>query len=243
MAADGRTGTLAGTGSSRRAVAALALAAALGAVGPAAAQETARTVTVTGRGEAAAVPDVARLTVGVSARRPDAAAAYGAAAEAAAAVVAALTRAGVAPADLRTADIGLGPHWTHVPDGPPRIEGYEAVHRLSVAVRAFDRLGPTLDAAAAAGATEIGGVRFDVSAPGDLLETARRAAVADARRAAAALAEAAGAALGAPLTIAENGHVSPAPMMRAQMADAAPMPVAPGETTVISDVTVTFALE
>jgi uncharacterized protein YggE len=111
-------------------------------------------------------------------------------------------------------------------------------------VRALDRLGATLDAAAAAGATDIGGIAFDIADRSALLAQARRAAVADARAAAALLAEAAGARLGAPLSITEGAQAGPWPVMRAQM-DMAPAasPVAPGQTTVTASVSIAFALE
>jgi uncharacterized protein YggE len=227
----------------RAAVCALALAL---AAAPAMAQDApARTIAVSGSGEASAAPDVASLGLGVAVRRPTAGEAFAAAAEAARAVLKALTDSGLAAADMQTADISLSPAWSPGPDGqPPRPDGYEARHTLRVTVRALDRLGATLDAAAAAGATDIGGIVFDIADRSALLAEARRAAVADARAAAALLAEAAGARLGAPLAIAEGGQGGPWPVMRAQM-DMAPAasPVAPGQTTVSAHVSITFALE
>jgi hypothetical protein len=224
--------------------AACALAIAL-AAGAAAAQDApARSIAVSGSGEASAAPDIASLGLGVAVRRPTAGEAFAAAAEAARAVLKALTDSGLAPADMQTADISLSPAWSPGPDGqPPRPDGYEARHTLRVTVRALDRLGATLDAAAA-GATDIGGIVFDIADRSALLAQARRAAVADAQAAAALLAEAAGARLGAPLAIAEGAQAGPWPVMRAQMDMApAPSPVAPGQTTVSASVSITFALE
>ncbi len=237
----------AGIGGAMGTALAAALAAMLAAQGAAAQQEDGaapRTVTVTGTGEVSAAPDLARLSLGVAARADDAAGAFAAAAAASAAVFAALEGAGVPRGDFATADIALGPVWSHGRgEGPPSIDGYEARQSLSVTVRALESLGPALDAAAAAGATDAGGVGFDVADRAGLLAAARRAAMADALSTARLLAEGAGARLGPALSIAMGGHGMPRPMMRAQMADAAAMPVAPGDATAVAEVTVTFALE
>jgi uncharacterized protein YggE len=224
---------------------ALICALALGAGAAAAQDAPMRSIAVSGAGEASAAPDIASLGLGVAMRRPTAGEAFAAAADAARAVLKALGEQGLAAADMQTVDIALSPAWSPGPDGqPPRTDGYEARHTLRVTVRALDRLGATLDAAAAAGATDIGGIVFDSADRAALLGAARRAAVADAQAAAALLAEAAGVRLGAPLAITEGGRGGPWPVMRAQM-DMAPAasPVAPGQTTVSASVSITYALE
>jgi hypothetical protein len=64
-----------------------------------------RTVTVSGSGRVAVVPDVADVRLGVSVTRPTVAEARGAAAEVATRILAAVTEAGVARADVRTSSI------------------------------------------------------------------------------------------------------------------------------------------
>ncbi len=78
-----------------------------------------------------------------------------------------------------------------------------------------------------AGANDIGGINFMVSAASKLLDQAREQAFADARRKAEIYAKAAGVTLGAPLSISE-GNAS-APVFRSKMA-LAPMAAAPGST-------------
>jgi uncharacterized protein YggE len=208
-----------------------------------------RALSVTGFGEARAAPDMARAVIGVSLRRPGAAEAAGAAAEAMGAVLTALRGAGVAETDLRTVDIQLAPVWVWDEQGQRnRQEGYEARHMAEATLRDLAALGPALDAAARAGATEFGGVTFDLEDRAAVEDAARRAAVADARRIAAVAAEAAGVTLGAPLSIAVGGPSWPGPMMMradAPMAEAAaaPTPVAPGELTLSATVSVTYAME
>lgn len=201
-----------------------------------------RRVIVTGHGAAEAAPDLARARFGVSERAPDAAAAYAAAARAAAGVVAAVAALGVAPTDVQTVSLELHPVHAGGGDAPLRIEGYEARSILSATVRDLSRLGPMLDAAAAAGASAVEGVSFDVADRAPLEDAARRAAVADARRTAALLAEGAGAALGAPLELSLQSFGRPMAAMMRMAADEA-MPVMAGALTVTAEVSAVFALE
>lgn len=228
----------------RAAAAALCLAA-LFAAGVASAQDRPRTLTVQGAGEAFAAPDRASAEFGVSVRAATAEAAAAEAARRARAVIEALRGQGVAERALRTLEIGLSPVYARSErDEPPRLEGYEARHRLSARLDALDRLGAAIDAAVAAGATDIGGVVFDISDRDRLLREARRAAVTDAAAAARLLADAAGVRLGALVSMSVGGGPGPWPAapMRAD-AIAAATPVAAGEISVSASVTAVYALE
>jgi uncharacterized protein YggE len=220
---------------------AAACAAGLGA-GAALAETPVRSVTVLGRGAAEAPPDMARAAFGVSARAPEAAEAWAEVARRAAAIIDAARAQGIADADIQTVSLTLRPVYAAARDEAPKLEGYEARHALSVAVRDLAKLGPTLDAAAAAGANAFEGVAFDVADRAPLEDQARRAAVADARRTAGLLAEGAGARLGSAREITLLGGGGPSPMMmRAAMDEA--MPVAAGTLTVSAEVSASFALE
>lgn len=226
---------------------ALALAATLGAAARTDAAEP-RSVSVSATGTVSAVPDMARIAVGVSARAPAAQAAADEAAARAQALLAALDSAGIAPADRRTQHIGIVPiHARDDRSAPLRIEGYEARQHFEVTVRDLARLGPLIDSLVKAGSATLGGIAFDVAARDSLLDEARRRAVAEARRLAALAAEAAGARLGQVLNLSlggEGGYV-PRPAMRtaAEPMAAPPMPVAEGTIDISASASATFALE
>ena len=124
----------------------------------------------------------------------------------------------------------------------PRITGYEARidHRLTV--RDVARLGQVIDAVIAAGANDLGGVRFAVKDDDKLIEKARRLAVADARKTAETLAAEAGVGVGRVLTIEEIDGGGPGPVALMMRAEGGGAPIAPGEVTVRARVRVTFAL-
>jgi uncharacterized protein YggE len=93
-----------------------------------------------------------------------------------------------------------------------------------------------------AGANDIGGINFMVSAASKLLDEAREQAIADARRKAEIYAKAAGVTLGAPVSISEEG--SPGPVTFRKMAGmAAAAPVAQGEETLNVTVNVSWAIK
>ncbi|WP_020038998.1 SIMPL domain-containing protein [Salipiger mucosus] len=210
---------------------------------PALAQEDTPRITVTGSGEAAAVPDMATVRLGVTAQDANAGAAMDSASEIAAAILARLDGLEIAPRDRQTSNISLQPVWQNGEDSDgPRITGYEASNELTVRVRDLSRLGDVLVAVQQDGANRLSGLTFGLQEPGPVMEQARRDAVADAMETARVLAEAAGVRLGAVVSISQQGGgYAPQPMM--EMARAAPAPVAAGEAVLNARVTMVFALE
>jgi uncharacterized protein YggE len=228
---------------------AMPLAAVLLVQAPAKAEDRKTTIDVTGAGEVSAAPDTALLQVGAAAASPRAESAIAAVSTKATAVLAVLKSQGVAEKDVQTSAVSLRPVMSR-PDNrgpggsePPRITGYEARIDHRVAVRDVARLGAVIDAAIAAGANDLGSVRFKVRDDAGLLERARRLAVTDARKTAETLAAEAGVGVGRVLTIkeVESGRPGPAPLM--MRAEGGGVPVAPGEVTVTARVRVVFALE
>ena len=208
-------------------------------------QASAPKLTVTGEGEAVAVPDMATVSLGVSAQNADAGTAMDEASKVAEAILARLDAMGIAARDRQTSDVGLQPIWNNPTnsDNAPEITGYEASNRLTVRVRDLDQLGEVLGAVTEDGANRLSGLSFGLQDPDPVTEAARRDAVEDAMARAKVLAEAAGVTLGPVVSISENGGggyaPSPMPMMEARMSAA---PVAAGESTINARVTMVFEL-
>jgi len=208
---------------------------------PLAADEPPR-LTVTGEGRVEVAPDMARVTLGILAREATAEGALAAAAGRARAVLDRLGAAGVAAVDVQTAAIRLDPVMVYAEGAAPQLEGYEAGTTFAVRVRRLEGLGALLDLAVAGGAAEIGGIAFDLADRPPLEDRARAAAVADARRRAEVIAAAAGLALGPVLEIAEGGGAAGADYPVLRFAEAAAMPVAPGQIAIGATVRIVFAL-
>ena len=124
--------------------------------------------------------------------------------------------------------------------------GYTFSESFEVTVRAIDNLGGAIDAVAAAGTTDISGIRFSLADSSAPESAARTAAVAVAHARATTLADAAGAKLGAVLSLSENSS-NPFVYYDYKLAPAAAggsssTPVSPGTLDVTVSVTITYAL-
>lgn len=221
----------------------LCLAAAL-TLAPLAAWAEGGTITVTGEATVQATPDMAVIMLGVTTEGPTAAGAMAANSAALAAVLERLRAAGVEERDLQTTNLSLNPNWVGY-DGAstPRIAGYTAMNMLNVRVRDLGQLGTLLDASISDGANTLNGVTFEISAPRPLLDEARRQAVADARARAELLATALQQSLGEVVSVSETpAWGGPVPMFRADLAEAAAVPVAEGQIGISAQVTVVWSL-
>jgi len=208
-----------------------------------------RTIVVSGTGEASAVPDQAQVSAGVVSQAATAEAALDANTAAMERVFAALEAAGIEERNIRTSNFSVSPEYEpYRQDNPEqrRIIGYQVSNQVTAIVEEIDELGETLDALVRSGANQLNGISFSISDPKPLEQEARRAAVQDAIAKAQTLAEAAGVTLGQILSIQEGGggYQPPGPIfMRAEALSAAPVPVAPGESTLSVSVSLTYAIQ
>lgn len=205
------------------------------------------TITVIGEGRSEAVPDMAHVTIGITAEARTAQEALRRSSEAVAQTLVLIDAAGIAPRDRQTTGLSLSPVWDYSRSGsPPRITGYRASNAVSVRLRELATLGALLDAAVAEGANRLDGLHLALADPQPVMDEARRRAVADAIRKARLYADAAGVSLGPVRMLSEIGAQPPGRLagMRAEaavMADA-PVPVAEGELEFLARVQIEFAI-
>lgn len=198
------------------------------------ADETLRTLSVSGVGRVNAVPDVADINIGVTMTAKEAGAAGAKAAEAMDSVVTALLGMGIDELDIQTTNLSLNPRYDWTAE-PAQLLGWEANNTVSVTVRDIDAVGDVVDAATKAGANQINGISFRVEDPTEAEALARSAAVADAEAKATQLAADTGVEITGVVSISESGGQQPQPiyMARSEMAfasdSAAGTPVLPGE--------------
>lgn len=201
-------------------------------------------LSVTGQGVAQVVPDMARISLGVSTRSDDAGAAFDAVAGSIGNMLAKLTEAGVDERDVQSTQVNLSPQYDYnrQNEGAPKLTGFIANSTLSVGVRDLSKLGEIMSAVTAVGANEIHGLQFDVQDRSAAEDTARSLAVKDAMHRATVLAEAAGLKLGSVLMLQEGGDYGARPVMMAMERASADMPIAAGEVGINSSVTMVFEL-
>lgn len=118
-------------------------------------------VSVSAAGAVSVEPDVAEVTVVIEATADSADDARGQVANDVSAVRTALADLGLDEDDVTTAHFQLEPEYDYSDDRRELI-GYRAVHALSIAA-GVDQAGAVIDAAVAAGADRIQGVRFTLT--------------------------------------------------------------------------------
>lgn len=214
---------------------------------PAFAETVPATISVTGEGRVEIAPDMATVSLGVTTEADTAAAALKANSDALAGALARLTEAGIEDRDIQTSGLTLSPRYDYRNDGSqPQINGYVASNMVMVRVRDLASLGPTLDGVVSDGVNTLNGIAFGLQEPDATIDEARRRAVKDAAHKAALYAEAAGVKLGRIASITEQANYGgPQPMMLAEASmakDAGSVPVASGELTVSTNVSVVYEI-
>ena len=148
-----------------------------------------RLISVRGIGRVRRAPDEAALSVSVERSALTAAEAQAGASERMRKVMSVLSGRGIDPSDLSTETISLEPTYDYRESGA-RLTGYRASQSFALRLRRLDELGPTIDAAVAAGASGISGVTLGIADSRSAEDEARGLAVADARHRAEILASA-----------------------------------------------------
>lgn len=202
---------------------------------------------VTGEGTAYARPDTVAVNLGIQVTGGTAAEALTAANRVMNAVIEALRAQGARDEDIQTAGLSLFPITAPPRQGdtePPRIIGYRASDTVNVMFTRAEQAGAAIDAAVAAGANTVGGVRFTVRDTKALRAQAAAEAIAAAKAEAEAMAQALGVRLGQVLQVEEDvsgGPIRPVEALaRGQAADATP--IQPGQVAVTVRVRLTYAL-
>jgi hypothetical protein len=227
---------------------------------------------VSGEGKVTISPDIATLTLGVSAQASTVAAAQSQAVAAMNNVMSALTSNGVDQKDIQTqyfsiqqvtnpipptpystpetpnsSDSGASPMIPVTPPVQP-VTGYEVTNTVTVKIRAIDKTGAIIDAAVQAGGdlVRMDGVSFSVDQPDQYYSQARQLAMNDATAKASQLAQLAGVALGKATYISESSSGSilyPEVFNSAGAALSATTPINPGQTDITVDVQVAYAIQ
>jgi len=119
------------------------------------AQEPGR-LTVIGTGSVESVPDMATITMGVTAQARTAAAALADNSAATAKMLKAIEAQGIEARDMQTSGLSLSPLWDNRSgnNGVPDITGYVAYNQVTVRVRDLKALGATLDAVVKSGGNQ-----------------------------------------------------------------------------------------
>jgi uncharacterized protein YggE len=224
----------------------LACALLVAALAAPAAAATPSQITVTAEGRSSTMPDMATANFAISTFAPAAASATSDNNARYTRLLDALTKLGIAKSDVRTTSFSLN---YNPPPKPPDVPqqgaryGYQVMRGVSVTVHQLALVGKTVDAAVAAGVTDVNGVAFDTSDTRGQFAQALRDGIAQARAHAEAMAAAAGLHIVRVKSIQEGVLSRPLPVMQEAVfraAPAAPTQIEPSAVETRATVTVTY---
>ena len=226
--------------------------------------EVQNTITVSGSGEAIAVPDTATFSFTIIEEATTVAPAQEALSKKIDSVLAMLKKEKIGEGDIKTINYNINPKYDYdsvrmgMPCSPyscppyggdPKIVGYQVSQTIEVKVKSLDKAPTLLSNVGSLGVTSVSGIYFSVSNQKDFEREARQKAINEAKVKAEQLAKDLGMRLGKVVSFSENGYY-PYPMRYESFgkgADAvAPTPapqVPAGENKITSQVQITYEIK
>jgi uncharacterized protein len=208
---------------------------------------------VNGEGKVTVTPDIATVTLGVSAQTATVAEAQAQAVDAMDKIMASLKDNGIALKDIQTRYYSIDQviRWN---DGNKEEEviGYRVSNMVIVKIRAMDKVGDIIDDVVAAGGDliRINGISFSVEDPSEYYVTARKLAMEKAKDKAEQIAKLSGVTLGKPTYVVENSYTPPTPypvnVYRGDMslgAAESSTSISPGEMDIVLNIQVAYAIQ
>lgn len=214
-------------------------------------------ISVSGKGEVFAVPDLATFTYGVTKESKDVKTAQGEATAIINKTIDFLKEKGVDEKDIKTTSYNINPKYEYTreictgyycPGGKSVLTGYEVSQTIEVKVRKTDDSGTLLAGLGGLGATNISSLAFSIDDEDGFLADARAEAIKEAKQKAARLAKDLDVKLVRVIEFSENSYNPIYGMYDSKVygmggAESAPAPEIPmGENKLTSNVTITYEI-
>ncbi len=212
------------------------------------------TITVSGKGEIMAKPDIATVSFGVVKQGVDVATAQKDSSTKMTAVLEVLKENGVEDKDIKTTSYNIYPkyeyhNFTTYPYGRQIIVGYEVSQTVFVKIRDLEKSGSILSGVGSAGATNISGLTFTIDNEDEMKNTARDLAIKEAKDQAKILAKELGVKLVGITSFSENGDypiyygMEKSSAVLGMGGDRAMPAIPTGENTITSQVHITYEIK
>ena len=156
------------------------------------------TISVNGKGEVVARPDIATFSFSVIAEADDAGSAQEKSATSVNSIIDYLKKQGIEDKDIKTLYYNLNPRYEYLesicningycPPGERVLKGYEVNQTIEVKVRTVDNAGSLISGVGTLGATNVSSLQFTIDDEEVLIAQAREKAIKDAREQAEKLA-------------------------------------------------------
>ena len=217
-------------------------------------------ITVSGQGEAIAIPDIATFSFSVTKEAKTSSDAQKLVTDSSNKVLDAIKKDGVEDKDIKTTNYSLYPKYDYPQTVCPAIypsncspskevlRGYEVSQSFEVKIRSTDKVGQIVSDVTSAGVTNINGPTFGVDKEDDVIAKARNEAIANAKSKAESIAQGLSVKLVRIVNFSENENGYVSPMMKsvsfgmgsADMAAAPQLPA--GENKYSRTVNITYEI-
>ncbi len=206
------------------------------------------TITVSGQGKVLAKPDIGQVDLSVLTESKTVADAVSENNQEMNKVTKAMKDAGISENDLKTTAYNINPKYQYT-SGKSSIIGYEVLQTLAVKIRDLDKSSEVLEAAASAGANQIGSLGFTIDDLEKVKEEATQKAITNAKKKAGTMAQSLGIKLGGIISFNENSEPTSPPLYyglggRGGAVESAPAPeVQVGQNEVTVSVNLTYEVK
>lgn len=192
----------------------------------------AREISIEGKGKAYAIPDVAKISLGVTTDGATSEVTVQENTKKINAIMAELENFQIDKKDIQTTSYYLNPKYDYTPDKGSQQNGYTLSQNIEIKVRDFTKIGDIIAKTTKVGANMVGGISFTIDDTDKAKAEARVKAIAKARENAKAITEAAGLKLGKVLSYYEYtdstiDYGKGGGMMASSVNSGGPVPVAP----------------
>lgn len=197
---------------------------------------------VSGEGKVTAIPDSAKVTVGITQSGQNLGEVQGQVNGVINKLTDDLVKLGIKRENIKTTNYNINPDYDYT-SSPPTSRGFTVSASQEITVENLELLGQVIDTAVADGANIVGGVTFKVNEKKrkELMQEARKLAAQDAKEKANQLAEAAGITLGKVIDAQEQENFGrPIPYALDAQAVERSTQLEPGTSEIISTITLTF---
>jgi len=203
--------------------------------------------TVTGTGKVSAIPDIAKVTVGIQAKGTTVKIAQDEMNRTINTVSDAIKKLGVDKKDIKTTNYNINPTYDYS-NGKQTITGYNANTNLEITIRNLEQANTVIDVSTANGANTVGNVSFDVEDKTKAQNDARKLAIEEAKKKATDASSVAGFRLGSIINYQEsfNGGTQPRAYLMATKSNdtvSAPTELESGSEEIQVTVTLSYEIQ
>jgi uncharacterized protein YggE len=218
---------------------------------------TTNTISVSGRGEAFAVPNIATVNFSVEKTAKTVAEAQKQVTDVVNDVLVAIKTNGVAEKDIKTISYDINPKYDYqgsvcsstgiCPPSKQILTGYTVTNSIQIKIRAIDTAGTIIGVLGQKNVTNLSGLQLTVEDDAAIKKEARNEAIAEARAQAESIAKSLGVRLVRITSFNESGFAQPMyyskDMAMSAQSNAATPAIPVGENSAISNVSITYEIQ